>query len=998
VHITPDRRIDLVEIAGTAAALGPKIPADRFHLSLKAEQPAVGGNENYSLSLGRANNGGVEPLFKTAATWTAAAREIAGTWEVGIRSEQLAALLAGLGLPEIAATGTGKFNVKPDTQAATASGSLRAHLAQLVTLSPDLAAVGSVDLVTGFDGALADGVARLDKLDLDLTAADGRKFAQIGLLQKVSYRLADQTVTLADPRADAARIALQALPLAWAQPILKPMVIESGDLSFTLAIEAEPDGSRVRVKTIEPVTLRSVTIRDADKKALVEKTTVVLRPGIDYSAAKVSLQLADISISTPAGDSAAGNVSLDVTELKTKPVVVFASQLTAKVVTAHQPFLPAGVDPGPLDVTIASAGRHEGNTVRLTKSMATITRAGGTLLAAHELLQPVDFDLKTQKFTFANPAAAAVRLRLGEIPLAWGEAFVPKSKFGGAFAGATLELSLRALDDLSITTTEPVLVRGIAVALDGASLLQGLDLSVAFGGTLRGKAVGFELKRLEARQGDAVLASVSAKGETTLATKATLTAKGELEADVAALTRQPALAQFATLSRGRVTASFDATVADLTTAKLVLAAKELVAKQGNQPLGTIDTTVSVSLKPDGSGTVSLPLTLTNATRKSDLMIDGTFGKGTDKETFIFDGKVSSANLVVDDFQALATLAPASTPEPPSRPGTTVVRAPRPATPAPQAPAPRDTQPFWKGVNGKVELDLQRVLYGKDYTVSAIRGKAVITDSKLSLDGLEASFQETPIKVSGSLTFTATQAKPYALTGSTNFSNFDVGGLLRAANPNEKPLLETKLTVAAKLSGAGATIGDLINNVYGSFDLAGTKGVARMLPPDSTSAQATGLLSIGAAIYGAAKGSDNATAVSELTKLFLEMPFDHFSTRGERSADLKLKVAALEFISPTLRLSGSGLISPTGAANESITKMPMRFDLQFGGKDSVALLLNKVGALSGSTDSKGYSVMAQTFSVGGTLTNPDRSVLRKYLASLVLSKAAPGLGDLLNRIR
>ena len=40
VHIAPDRRIDLIEIEGNAAAVGPKIPDDQFRLNLKAEQPA----------------------------------------------------------------------------------------------------------------------------------------------------------------------------------------------------------------------------------------------------------------------------------------------------------------------------------------------------------------------------------------------------------------------------------------------------------------------------------------------------------------------------------------------------------------------------------------------------------------------------------------------------------------------------------------------------------------------------------------------------------------------------------------------------------------------------------------------------------------------------------------------------------------------------------------------------------------------------------------------
>ncbi len=1016
VRITADRRIDLVEIEGAAAALGPKIPADQFRLSLKAEQPTAGGNENYALSLGRVNNATVEPLFKTSATWTAAAREIAGTWELGIRSEQLATLLAGLGLPEIAANGTGKFSVKPDAQAATASGSLRAHLAQLATLSPDLAAVGSVDLVTGFDGALVDGVARLDKLDLELTAADGRKFAQLGLIQKVSYTLKDQNVTLTDPRAEAARIALQALPLAWLQPILKPLAIESGDLSLTLAIEGEPDGSRVRVKTIDAVTLRNVTIRDAQKKALVEKTTVTLRPSVDYSAAKVSAQLAGITITTPAGDNAAGNVSIEVTNLKTKPVIVFASQLTAKVVTAHKPFLPAGLELGPLDVTFASEGRHEGDSVRLTKSIATVNRAGGVLLAGHELLQPVELDLKTQKFTFANPTAAAVRLRVGEIPLAWAESFVAKSKLGGVFAGATFELTLRALDDLSLTTAEPVLLRGIAVTMDGRPLLQGLDLSATLGGTLRGKSVGFELKRLEARQADTVLASVSAKGETTLTTKAMLTAKGELEADVAALTRQPALAQFATLARGRVTANFDATMADLTTAKLVLAVRDLVAKQNNQPLGTLDTTVDLTLKADGSGKIDAPFTLTNGSRKSDLTLAGTFRKAADNTTLVIEGKVGSSNLIVDDFQALTVLAPAAAPAQPAAPAgrsgptPTVVRAPRPTTPAPASPPVRDTQPFWKGFNGQAELDLNRVLYGKDYTVSAIRGKAVITDSKLSLDSLDGAFNGTPFKLGGSLAFTETQAKPYTMAGTVDVTGFDVGAFMRARDPKEPPQVETKVTVKGTIGGTAATVGLLADGATGKFDITGSKGVLRALSKSSIGGKvlsgvstvadtavkgAKALTGILSALGKAPPPQLEATVAAvepniDLVRMLGELQIDDFKMSLERSGDLNYRISALEFTSSVVRITGKGIVN--FAPDTPPQDLPMAIELQMGAKGALGTLLRAARVLGTESDPKGYTLVRQGFTIRGTPIKPDSSELWKIITTSAISDGGSAISN------
>ena len=91
--------------------------------------------------------------------------------------------------------------------------------------------------------------------------------------------------------------------------------------------------------------------------------------------------------------------------------------------------------------------------------------------------------------------------------------------------------------------------------------------------------------------------------------------------------------------------------------------RDLVALQGNQPLGNIDLNIDAGLKADGSGTIKLPLTLTVAGRRSDLAIAGSFAHT--KTKISFNGGVTSNQMVADDFQALAALAPTSSTPPPS---------------------------------------------------------------------------------------------------------------------------------------------------------------------------------------------------------------------------------------------------------------------------------------------------------------------------------------------
>jgi hypothetical protein len=606
-------------------------------------------------------------------------------------------------------------------------------------------------------------------------------------------------------------------------------------------------------------------------------------------------------------------------------------------------------------------------------------------LADFELRQALTIEFETKELRLPEPAATAARVTLGEVPLAWAEAFVENAKLSGVFAGATVDVSLRSLDDVTLSTAAPFRFRDVTLALDGKPTVQGLDLAGEFTATKRGATIGYDVRRLELRQGENRLATVTAVGEAGMGEALTVTAKGELEADLAALMNQPVAAEFATLSRGRVTSTFDAQLAETIHAQATVALRDLVARQNQQPLGDLELTLTASAQSDGSsGTVRVPLTLTHAGRRSDVFIDASFAPAADRETRYFTGKVTGKDVYVEDFQALAALAPEATP--PAAAQSSTIGAPRPAPRPTTAPAPtRDSEPFWKGANGQLELELAKIIYGKDYVISEVRGGATITDSRLALDGLQGRFNQDPFQLDAGVTFDPRQAKPYALSGVMKVAGFDLGQFLRAANPQQPPAMESRLVVAANLNGNGATPTDLAKGIYGRFELTGSGGVLRAL---GRRGQTVGTVSTIVGLIGAARGSNTTTAIADLTSAFNELRFDRFAMQLERGPDLNIKVTSLEFISPFMRVLGAGGITATEGA--TVPSQPMRINLQFGAKDNFAALLSRAGALSGKQDEQGYYLMSRSFTVGGTASNPDASSLWTMLAEAAASAAARAL--------
>jgi hypothetical protein len=66
---------------------------------------------------------------------------------------------------------------------------------------------------------------------------------------------------------------------------------------------------------------------------------------------------------------------------------------------------------------------------------------------------------------------------------------------------------------------------------------------------------------------------------------------------------------------------------------------------------------------------------------------------------------------------------------------------------------------------------------------------------------------------------------------------------------------------------------------------------------------------------------------------------------------------------------------------------MTIQLQLGAKGELAHLLNRAGVLGQQTDPRGYNLMTQTFTIGGTPANPDSSQLWQMLGTAAARAAA-----------
>ena len=378
------------------------------------------------------------------------------------------------------------------------------------------------------------------------------------------------------------------------------------------------------------------------------------------------------------------------------------------------------------------------------------------------------------------------------------------------------------------------------------------------------------------------------------------------------------------------------------------------------PFGAIKAKLEARQDAAGRGRLALPVTLDNGGRRSQLRFEGEWTLAAGKLAAA-TAKIGGETVFLRDLLGLAALAPSNS-------GATAPVATTGVKKTPAAPGsgPKDTQAFWAGLDGRVELDLKRLVLETE-ELTGVQATFVCDAQRLSLERFAARTKRAPLEAAFGVTFDATKAVPYALSGSGKVPGFDVGAWLRAASPGEEPAIETVLEVTAKLEGAGANLDDLLAGVRGEFVLQGGPGVLRIKDKRVEAASALGGLVLG--LLSKDKQQKPAVAAgSQLLDEMREFRFERIDASLLRAADLNLQFRTIDVRSAEKRLSGAGVARHV--AGKTFDGYPLTLEMRLAGKGNFGVLLDRANLLDGSKDDLGYLRLREPFSVGGTLGRPD----------------------------
>ena len=947
-----DGAMDKLSARVELQAEGEGIPkGEKIVLDASARR-SPGAGESFQLGIARQGVAGVDaPLVTAAGSFNPASKALEGTWAVSVDNDRLASVLPAGSTPEFDVHGEGRFSVKSDTGESTASGEIKGSVSGLERIVAGLESVGKVVFNAAFAGAADPGSVRIESIRASVATQQGATLLSIATLQAVTFNPESGQVSFKDPATDLARMEISEVPVAWAAPFVEGYKLQGGTASGIFLVQSTPTGDRVRLHALKPFAVGPVTVSN-ETQVLLDDATVSATPEVSYTAERIEAAISAWSISTTAGDRIEGTARATVTQ-GAAPSADFKVTLNGRLPAMLKRF--SSIDMGTVAIDGSAEGSATSENLGLRFGRLVVQGATGVTLLSTELKQPIDLNLATMQPAVKNPAAPAASVSFGSLPLGWAEPFVPNGAFGGTVESGAMDL-IMAKEGPALTATKPLVLRAVSVSLGKKALVDRLDVTWDGSVAMKGTSMSAIVRSLEVRQGTTGLLSLNTvldmNGETDPKT-IRATAKGRLEANLGALLAQPAAADWSVLESGRLSADFE--VAAEESIKVVLKAqtKGLVAKQDRKQLGdaTVNVDARVNLGKDGE--FRMPVTVLNSGRKSELLLTGNFTQRDNKTSF--KAQVAGETVYVDDLSALAALAPSG--EPP---------APAARTPAEPRNTKRDEEPVWADVEGTAELDIKKLVASPDKPITNLKALVVITADKVALDNFSGDAGGGQMSASGALRFVAADREPYALDAKFKVPGLDMATIFTSEAPGKPATLETVVVAEGTATGRGLNLEDLIARAQGRLDVTGGKGVYRGL------ARSTDMISTGAGLVGALFGGQkvqNATqAVSELATELRELRFDQMKLKVSRGADLKLNIETLELISPTMRLSGKGVVNMD--PDLPLARQAQRLEMRLGFKGDLGERMVARRMTDGNLDDLGYARFRVPITLTGNLLSPD----------------------------
>tara|TARA_B110000305_G_scaffold96368_1_gene108579 strand:- start:11580 stop:14567 length:2988 start_codon:yes stop_codon:yes gene_type:complete len=616
--------------------------------------------------------------------------------------------------------------------------------------------------------------------------------------------------------------------------------------------------------------------------------------------------------------------------------------------------------------------RQNGGDTRFTRMDLEVAGAAPVLEA--RLLQGIEIGAKRDELRVARPDEPVISCRLLGLPLSWIQPaiepwVIDARPIEGQIVGLVTAQGLR------FVTSNPIRIEGAAVANQGESYVDEVDIEIDLGSEITTEGWQVELGRVEIFGPKGRLVNFQARGGRLKRDDDIMKLVGRIDADLAGMSVWPGLSHLSGLRSGQLHAEFGVGVEERLSIATAVSITDLVSLAG-QSLPNVDLDGRVDLRPDNSLELHLPVQITADGRASDL----TFNLRAEPEEaeWMLEGSLSGPRIYLQDLQTLSALMGDTEPvlevagDDRSQPGLSPVQS-------------NANRPVWAGLRGSIQTALGEIVLEDSPSLSRLEADIVIEPTALRLDGFSLAVGEAgSVRADASLQFDASHARPYRGMAGISASDVAVEPWLRWIEPDSTPVMEGNVNLTASWQAEMRDLSELANGGQIKAEVSSTGGVLRALGVDVESYVQTGqtVAALGA-LFGAltnnpklAKQAQRVQAATNVAERLSLVTFDQLSLNIERGVTGDVVISDLSLIAPALRLIGEGRI--TYRDSLAFWLQPLALKLNLSARDDLGLALLNLGLVKSQADALGYLPLVTDFNLDGSLANIGTAELQRLL--------------------
>jgi hypothetical protein len=277
------------------------------------------------------------------------------------------------------------------------------------------------------------------------------------------------------------------------------------------------------------------------------------------------------------------------------------------------------------------------------------------------------------------------------------------------------------------------------------------------------------------------------------------------------------------------------------------------------------------------------------------------------------------------------------------------------------------------LRGRFDLVIGTLAFAP-YSIDRLTGGWTVTEDTFALQKLSGDMLGGNWAADMAVKYApADPAGPYRMAAHFSVSRFDAGQAMAVAFPGEPAKIDGRLSVVASLSSDAERPEELAARTTGDFAMSATHGAVRLTLPKAD--MASSLLLLG----GAVTFSPEIRALGRLVQQVSDLPFDRCEASGRLSADGVLSLEQFHLDSPQLRFSASGRIA--NARTRDLLRQPIAIQASVAASRDLAVILDGMKLLN-RAGADGFRPLAQPFTIGGSVGQPDLHPIYDFLARAV----------------